>query len=158
MDKSTMDDIVVPTVLKLIGRKFPAMLRAIEAGRIQCAPVSESDRDEIAREIDVALWIDGEKPLLAGRRVSSPVTLRPESAEAETWAALIGDRLNSGSGLSVIGVGERLSEPGAERAELTNLAARHVHTLRGRLRDGDAIVTANHAYQIAGDLSVALVS
>jgi hypothetical protein len=72
--------------------------------------------------------------------------------------ALIEDRLRGGSGLSVIGVGERLSEPGAERAEITNVAARHIHTLRGRLRAGDAIVTANHAYQISGDLSVALVS
>lgn len=158
MDKSTMDEIVVPTMLKLVAGKFPSTLRVIEAGRIQSVPVGEFDRDEIAREVDIVLWTGGEKPLLTGRSVASPVTLRPGSAEVTTWAALIEDRLRSGSGLSVVGVGERLSEPGAERAELTNLAARHVHTLRGRLRDSDAIVTANHTYQIAAALSVGLVS
>jgi hypothetical protein len=158
MDKSTINDIVVPTVLKLIAARFPATLRAIDSGRTRSWPVADADRDEIARGIDVALWVAGEKPVLAGRSVTSPVALRVGSAEAMTWMALIEDRLRGGSGLSVIGVGERLSEPGAERAEITNLAARHIHTLRGRLRAGDAIVTANHAYQLAADLSVALVS
>ncbi len=157
MDKSTMHDIVVPAVLKQIDAKFPATLRAIDGGRIQTVPVADADRDEIAREIDLALWSGSEKPSLAGRAVSSPTTLRAASAEAATWAALIEDRLHGGSGLSVVGVGERLGEPGAERAELTNLAARHIHTLRARLRDAEAIVTANHAYQIAGGLSVALI-
>ena len=52
-----------------------------------------------------------------------------------------------GDGLAVVDVGARLGPPDAERAELTNLAARHVHTLRGRLDDAGAIVTAHHAYR-----------
>lgn len=158
MDKGTMNEIVVPTALKLIDRQFPATLRVVDADGIQTARVSDADRDEIARAVDVVLWTSGEKPQLSGRRVPSAAALRAGSPEALTWAALIEDRLRGGPGLSVVGVGERLAEPGAERAELTNLAARHVHTLRGRLRDADAIVTANHAYQISAALSVGLVS
>lgn len=158
MDKSTMTDIVVPAVLKMAAATFPAVLRSIEGGVERTIVVGEPDRDDVARQIDVVLWNTGDKPWLAGRCVAAPVTLRAGSAEAATWSALIEDRLAGGSGLSVVGVGERLSEPGAERAELTNLAARHAHTLRGRLRDADAIVTANHAYQIATGLSVAVVA
>jgi len=158
MDKSTMKTIVVPAVLKQIAEKFPSTLRAADGGRLQTVPVSDADRDEVARQIDVVLSLSGDKPLLAGRAVTSPATLRSTSPEAATWAALIEDRLRGGSGLSVVGVGERLGEPGAERAELTNLAARHIHTLRARLRDAETIVTANHTYQLAAGLSVALIS
>jgi hypothetical protein len=158
MDKSTMRDIVVPAILRMAAAKFPATLRATGGGGIRTIPVSEFDRDDIAGELDLVLALDGGKPVLMGRGVASPATFRPGSAEATTWAALIEDRLGQGSGLSVIGVGRRLAEPGAERAELTNLAARHMHALRGRLRDPDAIVTANHAYQISAGLSAAIVS
>lgn len=157
MDKSTMDDIVVPTSLKLIDRQFPWTVRAIDGGQLHTLPAADADRDDIAREIDIVLWTSGERPILTGRVVTTPATLRAGSPESLTWTALIDDRMRGGSGLSVVSIGRRLSEPDAERAELTNLAARHLHTLRGRLRDADAIVTANHAYQIAGSLSVALV-
>jgi hypothetical protein len=157
MDKTTIASVVVPAVLKQIDSKFAATLRAIHGGRLQTTPVATADREEIAREMDLALWSDNGRPVLAGRCVDGQVALRLGSAECATWSSLIDDRLVSGPGLSVVGVGERLSEPGAERAELTNLAARHIHTLRGRLRDASAIVTANHTYQISGALSVALI-
>lgn len=46
----------------------------------------------------------------------------------------------------------------ARRAEITNLAARHIHDLRGRLRDGAAIVTTHHAYRLAENLRVGRVT
>jgi hypothetical protein len=52
-------------------------------------------------------------------------------------------------------VGERIGPAAADRAELTNLAARHIHTLRSRLTDASAIVTASHAYRFADQLRVA---
>lgn len=155
-DKSTLDDIVVPTVLKVVDRNFPSTVRAIEAGRPLRAAVSDADRDEVFRSVDVVLWALGERPVLGGRQVTSASALRAGSPEADTWRALIEDRLTAGDGVTVISVGERLGGPGAERAELTNLAARHLHTLRGRLRNPESIVTANHAYQLAGPLSVAI--
>jgi hypothetical protein len=158
MDKSTLADIVVPAVLKMAAAAFPGVLRSMEGGTTRAISVGEPDRDEVARQIDLVFWNMGDKPWLGGCRVASPVALRAGSAEAATWSALIEDRLAGGSGLSVVSVGERLSEPGAERAEITNLAARHAHTLRNRLRDADTIVTANHAYQIATGVSVAIVA
>ena len=76
------------------------------------------------------------------------------SHEAASWQALVADRLERGDGLPVVGVGERVGPRGVDRAEATNLAARHVHTLRSRLRDGGAIVTAHHAYRLRDDLDV----
>ena len=54
--------------------------------------------------------------------------------EAETLArAHRRSAATAGRRSPVVDVGERVGPPDAERAELTNLAARHVHTLRSRL-------------------------
>ena len=58
----------------------------------------------------------------------------------------------------MLDVGARLAPEGAGRAEVTNLAARHIHGLRSRLQDGGAIVTAHHAYRLAEGLRVGRVS
>jgi len=81
-------------------------------------------------------------------------TWRAASHEAASWRALVADRIEGGDGLPVVGVGERVGPRGADRAEATNLAARHIHTLRSRLRDPAAIVTAHHAYRLRDDLDV----
>ena len=49
-----------------------------------------------------------------------------------------------------------LAPPGAGRPELTNVAARHLHTLRGRLEDPAAILTAHHTYRLCERLIVGL--
>ena len=59
--------------------------------------------------------------------------------------------------MPVLDVGERIAPEGAGRAEITNLAARHLHGLRSRLQDGSAIVTARHAYRLADGLRVGRV-
>ena len=51
----------------------------------------------------------------------------------------------------------RLAAAGAERAEASNLAARHIHALRARLNTPGAIITANHAYRLDERLSVGRV-
>ena len=83
--------------------------------------------------------------------------LRPGAHEIETWAALINDRLAGGQGLPVMTLGTRIGPQEAERAELTNLAARHIHTMRARLVDENAIVTVRHAYRLATTESVGMV-
>jgi hypothetical protein len=85
---------------------------------------------------------------LGGRLLAGPVTFRTGSHEAVTWQRLIDDRITSGGGVPVAEVGQRLAEPGAERAEISNLAARHIHALRARLSSSSAIVTANRAYAL----------
>ena len=74
-----------------------------------------------------------------------------------TWQALVDDRLAEAGGVPVIDVGMRLADAGAERAEASNLAARHIHGLRARLSNPGAIVTVNHAYRLDERLVVGRV-
>ena len=59
--------------------------------------------------------------------------------------------------MPVLEVGQRIAPEGAGRAEVTNLAARHIHGLRSRLQEGSGIVTAHHAYRLAEGLRVGRV-
>ncbi|HVR08262.1 MAG TPA: hypothetical protein VMW75_09460 [Thermoanaerobaculia bacterium] len=95
---------------------------------------------------------DEPPPRPAHRRVA----FRPGNQEAVTWRGLLGDRLAGGPGLAVLAVGRRLAPAGAGKPEITNIAARHLHTLRGRLADPAAIVTAHHAYRLCERLAVGL--
>ena len=158
LDKADLG-LVVPVVRTFLERAFPwtlsrALLPDVAVGR------GEADRREIDGELDLVLWcgepgIEVSGRLMAeGRRLS----LKSGSHEAVTWLALVEDRVAGGDGVPVVEVGQRLAPEGAGRAELTNLAARHLHVLRGRLADGSAIVTAHHAYRLSERLEVGRVA
>jgi hypothetical protein len=102
-------------------------------------------------------WDANGRVELAGRLLSAPVTFRPGSQEAVTWQRLIAERIAGGAGVPVGEVGQRLAETGADRAEISNLAARHIHALRARLTSPAAIVTANHAYGLDASVIVGRV-
>jgi hypothetical protein len=167
MDKTALDASVVPTLARLVDAAFPMTLAvslasagATAAARTLRASSQDAERRELAARLDLLLWIDASGWELTGRVVERDaaargLALRP-GHEATSWRALLSDRLDRGDGLPVVGVGERIGPRGADRAEATNLAARHVHTLRGRLRDSGAIVTANHAYRLRDDLDIAI--
>ena len=168
MDKTALDASVVPTLARLVDAAFPMALAVSLAGgggttaaaRSLRASSHDTERRELAARLDLLLWIDASGWELTGRLVERDpaargLALRP-GHEATSWRALLTDRLERGDGLPVVGVGERIGPRGADRAEATNLAARHVHTLRSRLRDAGAIVTANHAYRLRDDLDVAI--
>jgi len=164
MDKSELDRAVVPAVVRLFDRSFPLQLDAAIPGcdRRQ-RPIADlpAERRELEGEIDLLLWPAAQGLELGGRLVSGAdrrVALRPGGHESQTWAMLIADRLHDGPGLSVVSMGERVGPSDALRAEATNVAARHVHTLRSRLSDATAIVTAHHAYRLRDGLSVGLVT
>lgn len=157
MDKTDMTRVVAPTLLRLLHAQFPLSLRVASASSVTPHPVAEADRAEVEREVDVVLWRSGPGATAGGRALTTAAALRAGSPEIETWRTLIEDRMAAGEGVPVLDVGRRLAEPGAERAELTNLAARHIHTLRTRLKDDDAIVTAHHKYRLADGLTVGLV-
>src|SRR5262245_25431359 len=140
MDKSALRDAVVPGVTALFDRAFPQTLQARLAPQVVNSwPVgqSDADRSEIEEALDLGLWPAASGLELGGRLVAGSagrVIFRHGSTEADTWKQLIDDALREGNGLAVVDVGARIGPAGAERAELTNLAARHIHTLRGRLR------------------------
>ena len=168
MDKSALPDTVVPTIAAFLDREFPFEVRARdgESGtRRWLVGRADAERAEISYTLDVVLW-PGDAPRpgsgqaggeLAGRVVAAG-TQAVRGGEAESWRQLIDDRLSGGPGLAVVDVGRRVGPPDAERAELTNLAARHVHTLRSRLVDPAAIVTKDHAYRLTPELHAGLVS
>jgi hypothetical protein len=163
MDKSALRDVVVPAIVTLFDRAFPFSLSARLPPRSAAEwPVggSEGDRRELEEALDLVLWPAASGLELGGKIVEGStgrVSFRAGSPEAATWELLVDDALGADTGLPVVDLGGRIGPPGAERAELTNLAARHVHTLRSRLRSGDAIVTANHAYRLGEQMRVGVV-
>jgi len=164
MDKADLAGVVVPEVVSLFGRTFPLVLDArVPPGEPRRWPLAMNDAEtrDVDEALDLTLWPAAQGVELGGQMVKSDgghVVLRTGSPEAETWVALVADRLDGGGGLPVIALGARIGPKDAERAELTNLAARHVHTLRSRLADPGAIVTANHAYRLSDSLRVGRVT
>lgn len=154
MDKTQVAAIVVPGLQRLFAMQFPKAMRTTDRGAL---PVSDADRAEVESACDVVLWRSSAGAALGGRAINGAVTLKAGAPEVQTWQQLIDDCLDRREGVAVLDVGARLAEPGSERAEQTNVAARHIHSLRGRLVDGDAIVTAHHRYRLRDGLSAAIV-
>ena len=154
MDKMQVSGVVVPGLRRLFAAQFPRSLRSTGASGV---PVSDMDRPDVERQCDLVLWRSSGGATLGGRALASTATLKAGALEIQTWQQLIDDHLAGGDGVAVIDIGARLADTGAERAEQTNLAARHLHGLRSRLRDGDAIVTAHHRYRLRDGLTAAIV-
>ncbi len=157
MDKGELEQVIVPSIARDVDERFP--LELTTAGRAMPMPVAadEESRREIEDRLDLVEWEVSGRVELGGRLLDAPVTFRTGSNEGLTWQQLIADRIGGGPGVSVAEVGQRLAEAGAERAEISNLAARHVHALRARLSNPGAIVTANRAYRLVDDVLVGQV-
>ncbi len=164
MDKSDLTATVVPAIAALCDRLFSRRLDAVlpPAPR-RVWPVADSDgeRRDVADALDLVLFPTSGGAELSGRLVNGDqgiVALRAGSQEIDSWAALIADRLSDGGGVPVLALGARIGPAGAERAELTNLAARHMHTMRGRLVDERVIATVRHAYRLDATLRVGITT
>jgi hypothetical protein len=172
MDKSELRETVVPVVCAALDRAFPLDLQiAFPAGEVRpldaAVARTEEDRREIERELDLVVWtpppaalaatVEVGGRLLEGDGERRRLSLKAGSQEAVTWNELVEDRFRGGAGILVVDLGARIAPEGAGRAEVTNLAARHIHGLRSRLRDGAAIVTVHHAYRLAESMRVGRV-
>jgi hypothetical protein len=170
LDKRDLVSVVAPVVRDFLARAFPLALAVagpgaerppeavVAAGSGSAGTAGDLDRREVEGALDLVLWSTGGPTLdLAGRLFARRVTLKTGSQEAATWRALVADRFAGGDGVPVMEVGKRVAPEGAGRAEQTNLAARHIHLLRGRLKDGAAIVTERHAYRLTEGLAVGRV-
>ncbi len=158
MDKGDLGGMVAPVVRAYLARAFPLVLQIPGAPDAAVAK-TEEDRRQIETGLDLAVWC-GETVEIGGRLLAEGkrLSFKAGSQEAVTWTELIADRLEGGEGVPVLDVGTRIAPEGAGRAEITNLAARHLHGLRSRLRDGSGIVTARHAYRLAEGLRVGRVA
>ncbi len=154
MDNGELREMVVPVVRSYLDRAFPLSLQTLGSGETWVGK-TEEDRREVESELDLVVW-QGPAVEIGGRLLAR-LSCKAGSQEAATWIELVEDRLRGGEGVPVLNVGTRIAPEGAGRAELTNLAARHIHGLRGRLRDGGAIVTAHHAYRLGESVRVGRV-
>jgi len=162
MDKGELREMVVPVVRSFLERTFPLTLQIVQGPPDAAVAKTEEDRREIEGELDLVVWhghpaVEIGGKLLAGEGEKRRLACKAGSQEALTWIELVEDRFRGGEGVPVQDVGQRIAPEGAGRAEITNLAARHVHGLRGRLKEGGAIVTAHHAYRLAEGLRVGRV-
>lgn len=156
MDKGDLRGMVVPVVRSYLNRAFPLVLQIPGAPDAAVAK-TEEDRREIESALDLAVW-QGEPVEIGGRLLDGKrLSFKAGSQEAVTWLELLADRLEGGEGIPVVDIGARIAPEGAGRAEITNLAARHIHGLRSRLKDSGAIVTARHAYRLAERVRVGKV-
>lgn len=161
MDKRELKEMVVPVVRSYLDKTFPLRLEIV-GGPAAAAAKTEEDRREIESEMDLVVWcndpaVEVGGRLLAGEGDKRRLTCKAGSQEAVTWMELVADRFQGGEGVPVLDVGQRIAPEGAGRAEITNLAARHIHGLRSRLKDGGTILTAHHAYRLAEGLRVGRV-
>lgn len=157
MDKAELEQVVVPSIARDVDARFP--LDVSTADRQPPLPMAQDDetRRELEERVDLVDWDVSGRVELAGRLLTAPVTFRSGSHEGLTWQALIADRIHGGPGIPIADVGQRLADPDAGRAEISNLAARHIHALRTRLSNPSAIVTANHTYRLDAAVSTAQV-
>jgi len=156
MEKTDLAGTVVPALGSLFDRQFPHELEATSIWPLGDSP---ADRRDVEESFDLILWRGVHTLELSGRAIVEPgrITIRPDSPESETWTHLIKSHLAGNEGIAVVDLGARVGPPQAERAELTNLAARHIHTLRSRLRFAADIATVNHAYRLNDRLRVGFV-
>ncbi len=172
MDKGELRGMVVPVVRAYLDRAFPWRLQ-IAGGRTRRWP---RPRRTAARSRPSWIWCSGavlaagEAGMEIGGRLVSRVAgvvgesdrrrlpSSPAARRPPPGTQLIADRLEGGEGVPVLDVGQRIAPEGAGRAEITNLAARHIHGLRSRLAGPGAIVTAHHAYRLAAGLRVGRVT
>lgn len=163
IDKRELHQVVVPTLRAALDAGFPLDLTFVTADGEHGASVVGDDaaaRAEVEANLDLVLWpwrdgtveLGGRALEVAGERRC--LSVRGDSPEAVTWGELVNGRLDGDAGVGVLEVGARVAPAGAGRAESTNAAARHIHTLRGRLADRAAIVTADHAYRLSASLAV----
>jgi hypothetical protein len=157
MDKAELEAVVVPSIVSDLNVRFPLELTSSDRSRPSPVAAHDDSRREIEKALDLVEWDVSGRVELFGRLLGAPVIFRTGSHEAVTWQRLIDDRLANGAGVPVADVGQRLAEEGAERAEVSNLAARHIHALRARLSSSSAIVTANRAYALDPAVTVGRV-
>ena len=157
MDKSELESSILPSLVRELDARLPLELVTSSAAAATPVAAHDESRREIAERLDLVDWDVSGRVELHGRLLAAPVTFRAGSHEGLTWQRLIGERIDDGPGVPVLDVGRRLAEAGAGRAELSNLAARHVHGLRSRLSNPSAIVTVSHAYRLDPSVTVGRV-
>ena len=149
MDKNDLARLFPMVADDYLAETFPMCLEVADG---EAEPISHrvchQDAEAIEAALDLVLWQGEDGARLGGKGIGGKGRLKPKGQEALSWEALFADRYHAGCGVPVSQIGERLAPDGALKAEISNAAARHIHTLRGRLKDGAGIVTDDGAYRL----------
>lgn len=163
LNKNEMEQMVVPKISRFLKDQFPWSLNRTVIGQstIHSARITQSDseRKRIESSLDLVVWpMVNQLTRIGGVALSGEpgISLNGESNEAMTWNELA----RSAFGLTRVttaAIGQRIAPAGASKAETTNAAARHIHALRKRLVDSNAIVTVDSQYRLTEGLSLGIV-
>ena len=170
LNKYELEEVAVPFLTRYLDDNFEFKLRWVSGDARVSKSInscrvsnSECEKQRVETQLDVVLWPEQNETIeIGGRSMKAGkkrrVTLAAESNELLTWRQLVEARLQDESGVEVQTVGQRVAPSGALRAEATNAAARHIHSLRKRLVDPQAIATVGGNYRLQDGLSVGLVA
>ena len=168
LNKYDLKRIVIPFLEKYLEQNFPQELlwttnKSVSNGAPNRSRISAGadERRAVESKLDIVLWPQSDAACEIGGRAfatdkKSPVTLSADGNELETWLQLISSKLDGKSGVEVLSVGDRVAPNGALRAESTNAAARHIHSVRKRLANPQDITTVSGHYRLRDGLSVGL--
>jgi len=107
MDKTELTTIGVPAIAALFDRQFPLSLNMRSGASQTRRRVADADRQDVEQALDVVLWPTSQGMELGGGLVDGRdkrFAFRAGSHEADTWRALIDDRMSSGTGVAVLSV------------------------------------------------------
>lgn len=167
LNKLDLQRSVLPFLNNYMDKHFPWMLRWDDAslagsGPCECYVACDSGEcSEVESELDVVLWPVKDDTCMVGGRVfdsqkRSQFQLPVDGNEFQTWRALVSAKLDGRDGVEVAALGARVAPAGALRAEATNAAARHIHSLRKRLANPQDILTVQGHYRLCEKLKVGL--
>lgn len=166
LDKELLQEHVIASLEQLGNELFPLSLfwnqysTTDTQDSFGSVPIGDQPcHREIAElQFDLILWTSSHSDdRLAGKALKKPVKLANGSSERETWLDLVRQRLKGEKGIEVVELGNRIIGTDSSKAESTNSAARHIHTLRKRLISSDMITTSDSRYSFQKHLTVGLV-
>lgn len=163
LNKNDLEEVVVPTISRFLRERFCWTLTYGQS--LEDQPVSvlltQSEREYrwLQEELDLIIWPEFNQSVRVGGRLFQKAEGHSLSAggnEAITWMELAKAFLAQ-QGVSTHKLGERIAAPGAAKAETTNSAARHIHALRKRLQNSNAILTIDGEYRLGDSYRVGIV-
>jgi hypothetical protein len=161
LHKDEVEEGLIPLLRRRLRDAFPFEVRIAGQARPEWITHDGVEIEQLSARLDLVLWEErAAKVALSGRMVEcrgDRLELVLGGQEALSWRALVEARMKGGMGVSTRDLGERVAVDDALPAEQSNAAARHVYALRKRLRAPDALITIEHHYALADELSVGWV-
>jgi hypothetical protein len=166
LHKDDVEQDLVPLLRRRLRDAFPLELRMAgestgQAGGTEWLTADAVELEQLSQRLELIIWDDRAAKLgLSGRCVQgrqARLDLTSDGHEAVTWRELVAARIEGRLGVSTRELGERVAPEFSLPAEHSNAAARHIYALRKRLRAPDLLITADHHYALAEELSVGWV-